>query len=728
MIGAIFILCMMLFISNLFKRSSLAVAVFYLALVCGAFFSVQEVRAADYTIYCSGTLASPTPVTESNYTTSDNLTFLKDAGDGYCELDEPLSVATVEIGSDNEIAFLTHASEDSDGVTITTTGDFTIFSGSGIDVDEKGCAFSGTGNGYGPDLNNVCTFETAGYGAGASTNRGVQGGGYGGLGGAGSALGAKGVAYGSVTAPVLFGSSGGGNKYADGGAGGGLVILDIGGNFSHNGTITANGQDGIYGGNSNFSSGGGSGGAIYVQVTGSFSGSTGDFSVNGGDGLNGGLGDGGGGGGGRISLIYSSNTFASFDSDEFSASGGLGPDSADAGLSGTVHVKDSSTNDITAYHGFEFDTDLSANSFTVGTSSSNLYCDGSTDTTPSLSVTNGIILKGAFDCTDSDVIGFDTAAGTSVELDGLTFSMNGISDAGALTPYAMVSWTMNDAVSVTLQNSTVIYANVQWTNISSLSIDSTSAIDANELGCTNPSSSHGYGPDNSNVCTQSLAGFGRGASTGGVEGAGHGGAGGAGSATGGDGATYGSEAAPVLLGSSGGSNNYAYGGTGGGLIYIVVDGNVLHSGTLTADGGDAIYDGNDNHSSGGGSGGSIFLTVNGILSGVSGKLSADGGDGLDGGLYDGGGGGGGRISVLYQTDSSDYLAGFTAAGVAVEGAGPGGAVDGSIGTFYTEIAEGGGGAGVPEFSTVVYLMTLLMIGYYVHRRLPDFGGPATPAV
>ncbi|MBN2096781.1 hypothetical protein JW752_05330, partial [Candidatus Peregrinibacteria bacterium] len=111
------------------------------------------VRAADYDINCDSTA-----VTESSYGTSDNLTF-KDSGDGICILDEPLSVNSVTIESG---VTLTHTGEDSDGLDITTAGNFTINSGGAIDVSEKGCAYDGVSpyNGSGPDGSNICGTDT----------------------------------------------------------------------------------------------------------------------------------------------------------------------------------------------------------------------------------------------------------------------------------------------------------------------------------------------------------------------------------------------------------------------------------------------------------------------------------------------------------------------------------------------------------------------------------------
>lgn len=142
-----------------------------------------------------------------------------------------------------------------------------------------------------------------------------------------------------------------------------------------------------------------------------------------------------------------------------------------------------------------------------------------------------------------------------------------------------------------------------------------------------------------------LVGEGPGTPTGGSYpermGAGHGGEGGA--IWGTVAPTYGSETAPVSLGSGGGSGS----GSGGGAIKLVVENTLTVDGTITADG----MDGKCNTYPGGGSGGSIWLVTSTLVG--SGVVSADGGYG--GNIGGAGGGGGGRIAAYFNSDVSSLL-------------------------------------------------------------------------
>ncbi len=141
-------------------------------------------------------------------------------------------------------------------------------------------------------------------GDGAPLDRG--GGSYGGIGSGGNS-GAGGPRYGSVSNPDQLGS-GGGNT-GRGGHGGGVVLLDMGGTMTLNGTISANGW--------NFEgswAGGGSGGSIRIEAA-SIQG-TGLVQADGGNASS----SGGGGGGGRIAFLTADNQFEGI----IQASGGMG--------------------------------------------------------------------------------------------------------------------------------------------------------------------------------------------------------------------------------------------------------------------------------------------------------------------------------------------------------------------------------------------------------------------
>ena len=554
--------------------------------------------------------------------------------------------------------------------------DLTVDSGSSISSDEKGCPANpaASSDGMGPNGSNICTATTAGYGDGDGSSTGSVGGGYGGEGGDGSNKTVGGAVYGSAIAPVLFGSSGGDAWTTNGGVGGGIVRIEVLGNFTHNGQVTADGGNGA-GGGSNMATGGGSGGAIYITVTGELSGSTGTFSVDGGAG--GALGSyyGGGGGAGRISLSYGSDGFTGLDSADFSAAGGAaGGGSAVAGSKGTVYTKNTGASSVKIYHGYQIESDLSATTVTFDSSATNVYCSATLDATPSFSTTD-ILFAGTIDCSSEAIISFDVAASNSMDFTSVTMSLP-----------AEVIFTFDDAASMTMTGST-INGNINWQNITDANIDGSSTINANSKGCegTAGSSQNGSGPDGSNVCTVDTAGYSDGAgSSEGTPGAGHGGQGGVGSTLSIGRATYGSETAPVLFGSSSGDGWTVNGSSGGGLIRIEVEGDFVQSGDLSVDGANGTS-GGTNDATGGGSGGSIYITSTGQFSGTDGTLSADGGDGgAHGGGYYGGGGGGGRIRVEYGSDSSNYLSGFAAAAVTAAGASGGGAAAaGSTGTLST---------------------------------------------
>ena len=223
-------------------------------------------------------------------------------------------------------------------IDLTVTEAVTIQSSGKIDVTIKGYA---GGSGSAPNGYGVSGKGTAGGGGwyrylykGVWRYQSGGGGGCGGEGGIGNPLGAGGLAYGSVTEPTHQGSGGGGTYSPEkvGGAGGGAVKLTAA-SLTVNGSIIADGGDGLaYGGlNLNYGSGGGSGGSIWIS-TGSLTGS-GPIQANGGVGGDkpNGLG-GGGGGGGRIAVYYTSGTVP-----ELMAQGGTGP--FGTGGAGTVYVQ-----------------------------------------------------------------------------------------------------------------------------------------------------------------------------------------------------------------------------------------------------------------------------------------------------------------------------------------------------------------------------------------------------
>lgn len=182
----------------------------------------------------------------------------------------------------------------------------TIDSGSRITADGQG--YAGT------------NCSSAGYGPGGgplNCNNAGNGGSYGGRGGGPNQ--ASMTVYGSAAAPEELGSGGsGGYAVGAGGAGGGAIRLIVQGTFTHNGVISANGN------NAPAYSGGGSGGSVYITA-GTISGS-GLVTALGGASSN-------AGGGGRIALYYVTNN--GFNLAAPNASGGSGDS---AGQPGTVTV------------------------------------------------------------------------------------------------------------------------------------------------------------------------------------------------------------------------------------------------------------------------------------------------------------------------------------------------------------------------------------------------------
>ena len=178
-------------------------------------------------------------------------------------------------------------------------------------------------------------FEEEGPGAGGGYYGSLfpcGGGGYGGNGAASSPTnGAGGKTYGSQADPTAFGSSGGTFlPYSIGGAGGGAIqITSMSGIVQVDGTMAANGVNGLGSGG-----GGGSGGSIWL--TGGTLLGSGSITANGGNGANS---IGGGGGGGRIAISPTANLFDG----TISAYGGGG---GNWGGAGTVLIQATGQNQL----------------------------------------------------------------------------------------------------------------------------------------------------------------------------------------------------------------------------------------------------------------------------------------------------------------------------------------------------------------------------------------------
>ncbi|MCL1857191.1 MAG: hypothetical protein FWF84_06100, partial [Kiritimatiellaeota bacterium] len=214
-------------------------------------------------------------------------------------------------------------------VSHATNGGSPVFYAKNL-VIEQGSGFNANGAGFGGGAGR----QTDGYGTPEGRGRWTQmpnatdyqgnGGGYGGAGGGEPDF--VGMPYGSEKAPAFPGSGGSGrpNSTTRGGAGGGLIRIELDRDLTLDGTLTANGEGVQWGGY-------GSGGGIYVTCRKLF-GATGTVTANGGgSGANG-----GGGGGGGIAIPRSQDLTAPFSEtwESVTANGGPG---YDPGANGTVY-------------------------------------------------------------------------------------------------------------------------------------------------------------------------------------------------------------------------------------------------------------------------------------------------------------------------------------------------------------------------------------------------------
>ncbi len=221
------------------------------------------------------------------------------------------SFDSITVGSGSTLRLVSYDNGDTNytndfGVTLNTDS-LMIQSGGLVSADGLGYA-SAKGPGVGA--------------AGAWAGPQPGGSGYGGKGGDGAGpLG--GSTYGNLYTPADLGSGGRNNGGFAGGVGGGAVRLVVSNSLTVNGTISANGANGVPG---QFEAGaGGSGGSIWVTA-GTLTGS-GTIRANGGQGAVAQFGTAGGGGGGRIA-IYSDNIAPTV---AMTVAGGTGYQKGDAG-------------------------------------------------------------------------------------------------------------------------------------------------------------------------------------------------------------------------------------------------------------------------------------------------------------------------------------------------------------------------------------------------------------
>lgn len=585
------------------------------------------------------------------------------------------------------------AAENTTGVNITAQT-LTINSTGTINVNSLGCngGSSNTTNANGPDTTTgTCTASTSGYGDSGTTG---AGGSHGGPGGRGNDVFA-GTIYDANAAPVLLGSGGGGSSSAAGASGGGIVRLNITGTLTVSGAISANGGVGS-GANA---SGGGSGGSVYITA-GTLTG-TSTIVANGGNGFDGSSGDSGGGGGGRVAVYF--NTNSSFTLGNITATKGLkgGPqNSAADGKNGSTFILDRKTDDgigtLTIVSGIDFrsDGDYTRTNITIYNGAGLVCQTGVTSVTLGATATldfQGVTLS----CANIDTLNIIAATWTTSNTNTITVNKIGSSVDWDITNNLTLNnvtitggvggnssdgggWTLDNPINVSLVNSTVA-ANINWTGLASLNIDSNSTMTSNVKGCGGGPNNltNGNGPDTTTgVCTGATSGYGDSGTTG--AGGSHGGAGGRGNDSF-TGTTYGTNTAPTLLGSGGGGSSSAVGGAGAGKIRLDTSGTLTLNGVITANG----VTGSGAFGSGGGSGGSIYITT-ATLAGT-GTIDADAGNGFHGASGDSGGGGGGRIAIYYVTDSNSIAANLGSGNVAggSKGGSANNAADGASGTTYS---------------------------------------------
>ncbi len=257
-------------------------------------------------------------------------------------------------------------------------------------------------------------------------------------------------------------------------------------------------------------------------------------------------------------------------------------------------------------------------------------------------------------------------SGTVTVRSGYTMTMGSSSE--------MILGSTDDFVVEATATTTHLLEDTNGLKITARNITVSGALSVSQRGCR---AAGGFGDDGYGVntttgrCGYRTGGYGRGG--GGSGGGGGGGshaaaAGTAGGGVAGGSTIYGNSFVPAFLGSGAGSGYFftAFGGAGGGLVHVTSTGVLTLDGTISAVGGNGIYNGSYN-GGGGGAGGSILIRA-GTLSG-GGTISANGGRGAIGG----GGGAGGRVAVYYGANGGFSLDSVTADAGSAQGAGSAGA-------------------------------------------------------
>jgi hypothetical protein len=526
-----------------------------------------------------------------------------------------------------------------DRLAVTVRGDFTLGPGATINVTGKGFAAA-----KGPAPSSLRT-----------------GAGHGGHGAPGSNWAPPGAPYGSLYSPTNLGSGG----YA---AGGGAVLLEVGGTATVDGTILAKGQAGS-------DVGGSAGGSIFIQpgwLTG-----TGELNAAGGEAIT----SGGAGGGGRIAVALREGTqFGNVRFKAFGVTSGRMPSAA-----GTVYLQKAGQAAGEGVLIVDNDNVTAFNQWIVCT----LIPDaGPRNGNHDLSRLEAVVVtnRGILGLNTNTRFDFGTVpirgAGASVVTNWRTASaapaggVVAVRGTNAMTfpaDFVISNYSLCLDQPVCVTGNWVVASNGSLSHsgnfnplpgqeefrlrlklFGNLTVEPGGAIEANAKGYMKL---FGPAPGVSGKTYPKAAGHaGRGSTV----------------STGGplpDNA-YGSATAPTTLGSGGAAHD------GGGSIDLEVHGTTTVNEVISAR---PPLPGA--YQSSGAAGGSIFLRT-GWLAG-SGSLEAQGGAGT-------GGGGGGRVSaILTQADSF--------AGIAMRAAGAAGGNGAGPGTVYRERASEAGGRGVLTF-------------------------------
>lgn len=495
---------------------------------------------------------------------------------------------------------LTHTAETAQSRVVDTEnhrlfmvvgGNMTIAPLGKIDVTGKGYyAIVRTAGGMGP-----------GFGGTLSV-----GAGYGGLGGGG------GTTYGSVTNPVNSGSSGcyhGNGSF--GKAGGGTVVITVGGLFSMSGSILADGNGSP---NAAESPGAGSGGSVNIRA-GSLSGS-GTISAKGGS-FNIAPGGGSGGGGGRIAIVLTNQNDNAFTNLAINTYGGTTISVGHQyGGAGTVYLK--GTNQT--YGKLIVNQAVGGNVTLIQNQTLNLDTIEATNNAY-IAMGSGGILDLQQGCVLRSYVGgsrFLLGYGGQIlwpsayTVTNVTFSWVGTNGFSITSDMTVASGGI-----LTHEGNTTTEANkLIATIVGNLTVNAGGIIGGTGLGYGTVDYSRGPGAPGQ-----------------GYRGAGYGGYGGNSG-----GQTYGSITNPVNLGSSTGTGgNY---GAGGGAVILNIRDQLSVNGIITANG----FGGGN--ACGGGAGGSVNI--------VAGSLSGTNSITANGAASDGSGGGGGRISIVL-TNANDSV-------------------------------------------------------------------------